>query len=174
MNKSPKSVSKHDILVINAAKWLLSRTNIVITEMAGIGEEADAIGFKNSYNTILIECKATRADFKADLRKYFRRDPARGMGSERYYLAPKGLIKANEIPDGWGLLEAKGEGGRVKVRKHGYRFTDRDIHKEMDMLVSALRRIGSKAVRGISAKVYTNETKNRCNIFVRRHNNIIP
>ena len=34
-----------------------------------------------------------------------------GLGSERFYFAPKGLISPDELPEGWGLLELKG--GRV-------------------------------------------------------------
>ena len=154
----------HNDLIKIAAKWLYSRANIIITEMAGIGEEADAIGFKNPYETILIECKASRNDFKSDGKKYFRREPSRGMGVIRYYLTPKDLINLDELPEGWGLLETTGK--KVRVKCHGHKFRERDINKEMQMLISGFRRIGQNPVNGISAKVYSYETKNRCTIGI--------
>ena len=53
----------------------------------------------------MVECKITRDDFLADRDKPFRQKPARGVGSERFYLTPPVLIKLEELPPGWGLLE---------------------------------------------------------------------
>lgn len=75
------------------------------------GEQPDAMGFRNG-TSCLIECKRTRADFLADKKKRFRINPGMGMGDWRFMLAPKGLIKTDELPEGWGLLEVS-EKGRV-------------------------------------------------------------
>lgn len=61
----------------------------------------------------MIECKASRSDFLADRKKKFRVDPALGMGDARLFLAPPGIIRAADLPAGWGLLVA--EGGRVRI-----------------------------------------------------------
>lgn len=72
------------------------------------GEQPDAMGFRNG-TSCLIECKTSRADFLKDRKKRFRIDPKLGMGDWRLYLAPKGLIKRMDLPEGWGLLETDGK-----------------------------------------------------------------
>ena len=101
----------HDELVARAARWLRDSRDcrIVLTEVGVCGvdtghEIPDAIGWRSPGNSILIECKASRADFRADQQKEPRRKPWRGMGRERWYLTPPGLIQPAEIPQGWGLL----------------------------------------------------------------------
>ena len=65
----------------------------------------DAIGWKGKCHSVLAECKLSRADFLADREKQWRTDPEVALGCERYYVAPRGLLRAEEMPDGWGLLE---------------------------------------------------------------------
>jgi len=71
------------------------------------GECPDVIGWRDGHS-VLIECKASRADFLADRKKCFRKNPALGMGDVRLYLAPAGVISVDELPTGWGLLVAHG------------------------------------------------------------------
>ena len=91
----------------------------------------DAIGWKKECHSVLVESKVSRADFLADREKSFRQKPELGIGCERYYLAPRGLIRIEELPAGWGLLEAWGrEIERVKpsaknLRSEG-RIPERD------------------------------------------------
>ena len=54
---------------------------------------------------VLVEVKVSRADFRADLAKPHRRDPALSGGTYRYYLAPAGLLAVDELPPRWGLIE---------------------------------------------------------------------
>lgn len=57
--------------------------------------------------SILIECKATRADFHGDKKKPFRQ-PGKwdiGLGQDRYYMAPPGVLAVDLIPEGWGFME---------------------------------------------------------------------
>lgn len=105
-----KAEVSHAALVKRASKWLeMRRCSVVICDGATtVSEMPDAIGWDSAITTILIECKASRADFLKDAKKPMRRYPELGMGRERWYLAPAGVIKASELPAGWGLLEATG------------------------------------------------------------------
>lgn len=98
----------HKELVMRAAKWLTNtrKCSVVVTEFvtSGIMESPDALGWKNARNTILIECKTSKADFNRDHDKPFRRFWEFGLGQTRYYLTPPGLITVEDLPDGWGLL----------------------------------------------------------------------
>ncbi len=69
------------------------------------GEIPDAIGFRASNwldGSVMVECKASRADFLADRKKPHREGA--GMGRWRYYMAPEGVIGQDELPARWGLL----------------------------------------------------------------------
>lgn len=110
------------------------------------GEQPDAIGFRSGVSC-LIECKTSRADFLADRKKRFRRDPTIGMGDWRFMMVPKGMIRVDELPEGWGLLEVSK--GRV-YKTHGWP-PNTIIHtskpfkgcrdSEIAMMYSALRRM---------------------------------
>jgi len=152
----------HEKLVKKARAWLFRRHGLVISEMASIGEQADAIGF--STHSTLIECKASRSDFLADSKKSFRRFPESGMGDFRYYFTPPGLIKVEELPSGWGLLELHGaKVFRIVEATH----IPKDHRTEIALLVSALRRVDGHAP-GVSVKLYFIETRNRAVILAER------
>ncbi|CAB3730700.1 hypothetical protein LMG1866_04613 [Achromobacter ruhlandii] len=71
-------------------------------------EVMDAFGVRSvgwETYSILIEVKTSRADFRADLAKPHRQDPAQSGGTYRYYLAPAGLVSVDELPPRWGLIE---------------------------------------------------------------------
>src|SRR5215472_2667088 len=108
----------HAQLVRLAEQWLRRyRCAIVLSEQScASGETPDVIGWKGKCRSVLIECKVSRADFFADREKPFRADAALGMGCERFYLTPAGLIKSDELPEKWGLLEAKGREVRIAVK----------------------------------------------------------
>lgn len=76
------------------------------------GECPDVIGWRDGHS-ILIECKVSRSDFLADKAKKFRAEPALGMGDARLFLAPPGVIRPADLPEGWGLLIA--DDGRVRI-----------------------------------------------------------
>ncbi len=64
------------------------------------------------------------------------------MGSERFYLAPAGVIRRDELPKHWGLLECKGREVTL-VAKPG-RIDQRSpvaLMKEMNLLLASLRRV---------------------------------
>jgi hypothetical protein len=59
--------------------------------------------------SVVVECKVSRADFLADANKPFRLKPEEGLGCERLYMAPQGIIPLEELPANWGLLECNKE-----------------------------------------------------------------
>lgn len=96
----------HTDLVERALKWLTASRGcyFAFAEKGYRNEAPDAIGWIGGWS-VLVECKASRSDFYRDRRKRSRIDGA-GMGQERYYLTPPRLLKADMIPEGWGLIEA--------------------------------------------------------------------
>lgn len=135
----------HSQLVRLAEDWLRKRyrCGIVLSEQScASGETPDVIGWKGSCRSVLVECKISRADFSADQEKLFRKQPENGMGCERFYLVPSGLIEKHELPPGWGLLECKGRqiSMAVKPRRQSQR-TGIGIQWEMNLLLASLRRV---------------------------------
>lgn len=133
----------HEKLVQRAVAWLRKYgCGVVLSEQScASGETPDAIGWKRGCHSVLVECKASRADFLIDRAKPFRHKPERGMGCERFYLAPSGLIQLSELPNSWGLLELRGREVHMVVPSSkklrgavGFRY-------EMNLLLASLRRV---------------------------------
>jgi hypothetical protein len=143
-SRTPESaLMTHAQLVEKAVRWLRGYgCGVVLSEQACVnGEMPDAIGWKHECHSVLVECKVTRGDFLADRDKPFRRKPERGVGSERFYFAPPALVKVEELPAGWGLLEYRR--GRIEMVQRsaknlrgaaGFRY-------EMNLLLASLRRV---------------------------------
>lgn len=133
----------HAQLVERAVRWLRSyRCGVVLSEQACVsGEMPDAIGWKRANHSVLVECKLTRTDFLADRCKPFRQKPEEGVGSERFYLTPSALLRLEELPPGWGLLEFRR--GRVEVVRHSAKNlrTAAGFRYEMNLLLASLRRV---------------------------------
>jgi hypothetical protein len=133
----------HAKLVSMAVRWLRRyRCGVVLSEQACVsGEMPDAIGWKRACHSVLVESKVSRADFLADRDKPFRQRPEMGVGCERYYLAARGLIRSEELPMGWGLLEVCGrEIERVKASAKNLR-SGIGFQNEMNLLLASLRRV---------------------------------
>jgi len=133
----------HAKLVSMAVGWLRRyRCGVVLSEQACVsGEMPDAIGWKKACHSVLVESKVSRGDFLADRDKPFRQRPEIGVGCERYYLAPRGLIRSEELPPGWGLLEVcGGEIERVKTSAKNLR-SEIGFQYEMNLLLASLRRV---------------------------------
>lgn len=133
----------HEKLVAMAVGWLRRyRCGVVLSEQACVsGEMPDAIGWKKACHSVLVECKVSRADFLADRGKPFRQLPETGVGSERFYLAPRGMIRVEELPAGWGLLEVNGrEIETVKKSARNLRSAT-GFEYEMNLLLASLRRV---------------------------------
>jgi hypothetical protein len=133
----------HPRLVALAEAWLRRyRCGIVLSEQGcSSGEMPDAIGWKGKSHSIVIECKTSRADFLADAAKPWRRDPAIALGCERYYAAPRGLIKPTELPAGWGLLEVHGRELKLVKRSSRKLRQPEGLMNEMNLLLASLRRV---------------------------------
>jgi hypothetical protein len=133
----------HDQLVDRAVRWLRSyRCGVILSEQICVsGETPDAIGWKQPCHSVVVECKVARADFLVDRDKPFRRKPEKGVGSERFYLAQPGLIKIDELPPGWGLLEYSR--GRIHMQHASARNlrTATGFRHEMNLLLASLRRV---------------------------------
>nr|WP_280971441.1 adenylosuccinate synthase [Cupriavidus gilardii]WDE72680.1 hypothetical protein [Cupriavidus gilardii] len=158
----------HAALCVRAVRWLQlteSRQGpgctIAVSECqaADAGEIPDAIGFRavgHELHSVVIEVKVSRADFLADAKKPHRQDPAAGMGEFRYYLAPAGLIRVDELPPRWGLIEVDGRALRVRaghvlarrLPENGYRrdFSAWSLpsnrERELALMVRLFARVG--------------------------------
>ncbi|HVO81142.1 MAG TPA: hypothetical protein VMT28_10445 [Terriglobales bacterium] len=133
----------HGQLVEHAVAWLRRyRCGVVLSEQAcASGEMPDAIGWKRACHSVLVECKISRADFLADREKPWRRKPETGVGCERFYLAPKGMIRVEELPSGWGLLEHHNRKVEMVQRSARNLRTDVGFRYEMNLLLASLRRV---------------------------------
>lgn len=119
------STFTHADLCALAVKWLKRNNSaggpgcaVALSECRSgyLGEIPDAIGYRASGHhdgTYVVEVKVSRSDFLADARKPHR--ISGGLGNWRHFMAPEGLIRVDELPTGWGLLEVNGR-GHVKRR----------------------------------------------------------
>jgi len=143
----------HKSLVDSAHKWVLKNAScgVAFKEVRAYtisGESPDVIGFGGWGRSVLVECKASLSDFYADKKKAFRKNPALGMGSYRYYCCPEGLINQNQLPEGWGLLYVN-EKGKCRCVFNPYKglpvnkgFSDsKCLESEHRLMYSMLRRI---------------------------------
>jgi hypothetical protein len=154
----------HDDLVKVAEKWLLGtrKCSFAFTELACLStsEIPDAIGFRDG-QSILVECKTSRADFFADAKKYFRRNSYMGVGTYRFYLCPEGVIKPEDLPEKWGLVWVNEKGKpRQVIGPKGNAWSsqqafhhERNLQAEWGMMASALRRLH---LRGVLPMIYDN------------------
>ena len=146
--KRKYDTKRHSELVDIAEKWLYSvGCSFVLKELTTMAEETpDDIGFREGIS-ILVECKTSKTDFKKDAKKIFRRGPKKGMGDHRFYLCPEGVIKPDEIPEGFGLIYVN-EKGKTKVIAGNTKNTQwykrpfiANKDNERLMLLSSLRRV---------------------------------
>ena len=133
----------HAQLVEKAVRWLRSyRCGVVLYEQACVsGEMPDAIGWKRACHSVLVECKVTRADFLADRGKPFRLKPEQGVGCERFYFVPAGLLRREELPEGWGLLEYSRGKIETKYPSAKNLRSATGFQYEMNLLLASLRRV---------------------------------
>lgn len=60
-----------------------------------------------------------------------------GLGKQRYYLCPSGLLHPQDLPEKWGLLWAHNRGITIKLSSEHFKH---DRTAEIRFLVSMLRR----------------------------------
>lgn len=150
----------HAALVTRAVAYLRNRRRCVlyVAECNVASEAPDAVGWTCHGECILIECKATRADFFADAKKPHRAGGA-GVGHTRYYLVPAGLVSVADVPAGWGLLSLKGRGLIETVRPE-----TRETHDEKTnaaLLLHLARRGCDYDPAALHAKIEATREKQR-------------
>jgi hypothetical protein len=130
----------HDWLCVRAYHWLLTsgecRWALRETGESKHGERPDALGWLRNRKSLLIECKATRADFHIDKKKVFR-DPDywdHGLGQRRYYMSTPGVITPEMLPPGWGLLICHRLKVDVAVEPLKIAFNERVLLNEIKLL----------------------------------------
>jgi hypothetical protein len=101
----------------------------------------DAIGWKRACHSVIVECKVTRSDFLADRAKPFRLKPDQGVGCERFYLVPAALVRPDELPVGWGLLEYRSGGIETAHPSAKNLRSASGFRYEMNLLLASLRRV---------------------------------
>jgi hypothetical protein len=117
--------------------------SIIASEVvSSAGDIPDAIGWQMG-RSVMVECKASRADFLADARKPQRR-AGTGVGEQRYFLTPKGLLSKEDIPAGWGLLEVDGKRAECVIRATRRELDLQGHVQEKLMLLSLVRRIRTR------------------------------
>lgn len=129
----------HADLVPRAVAWLrrAKRCSIVFSEMTtGSTEVPDAIGWRMGRSTV-VEVKVSRGDFHNEkTRKLTSRFADCGMGFQRYYMVPEGLLTPEEIPEWWGLVYALPKRKYEMVKEAPFR-EKYDHVSELQMLMSA-------------------------------------
>jgi len=130
-----------------------SACKVIITELSTDSLEVpDILGF-TSHTSILIECKTSLSDFNADKNKPFRKNGWLGVGVQRFYLSPAGLITKDKIPFGWGLLEAA-PNKKIKVIVNSEPH-ERNFQHEIEILLSVLCRLNVLDDGHVAIKKYT-------------------
>lgn len=103
-------------------------------------ENPDVWGFDGNYSAV-IEVKTSHSDFLADQKKWCRSKEAEEGGFQagnfRWYLCPEGVIKPDEVPEGWGLLYWNGK--EIKWIK-GAPKHENTSRSDLLILASLLRR----------------------------------
>ncbi|MDR2782552.1 MAG: hypothetical protein LBB48_01685 [Treponema sp.] len=141
--------------------------SVVLTELSTAtycNEIPDVLGFCPN-KSILIECKASLSDYRADQKKPFRMVSENALGLLRWYLAPKGLIPVQEIPEKWGLLEVLP--GRSIIAAKKAEPQGRGYESEITCLLSLLRRLDIAPDNHVAIKRYViSSNVNRATFFV--------
>jgi hypothetical protein len=121
--------------------------------------------------TILVECKTSLSDFRADKKKVFRFPtcPDFGMGDQRYYMALEGIIPENELPEGWGLVEIHSD-GKTYMKRPSKRW-EKCAKAEINLLVSVLCRLkiepeGHIAIRAFVDTFGGRPSKNKASVTI--------
>jgi len=141
----------HCELVEIGYKWVLKKCGFAFKELNVLnksGEIPDVIGF-NSDGSFLLEAKASRSDYLKDKNKLFRQMPELGMGDWRFYIAPRGLISKDELPENWGLIEVNEKGKAFTTYNpfgqgniyYLWKRCKKSVNDERQMMYSALRRL---------------------------------
>jgi hypothetical protein len=161
---------KHHQLVDRAWRYLVNsrRCSVTVREIGSGNEIPDVLGWYSRWASILVECKVTLSDFKADQNKSFRKqEDEAGLGNARFYMVPIALKEKvlPLIPDRWGLLVATEK--RILVEKESA-FFEKNWRAEMGLMNSILRRDSPlrKPLEGVLIDNYEDGHRSMGKIFV--------
>jgi len=140
----------HSYLVNAGAAWLKKKVELVFCELVvgSVSEQPDVIGWSVRGTCTVIECKASRSDYLSNKNKCFERG-GYSVGSYRYFLVPKGIIKLEDLYPGYGLLELRlskhPRGHYIKILKQAphrkpWDGISRSALQERKMLITIARR----------------------------------
>ena len=143
-----KTDSLHYRLCCEGARWLRNRKNCeycdgrwkyVAVEVCVNGCENPDIWAFNGWSTLVVEVKVSRSDYLNDKKKVWQLPGNEEClaGNYRYYLTPKDLLTAEELPEGVGLLEYDGKHIVRTIRAKRHNISN---HADGIIMASILRR----------------------------------
>ena len=126
---------------------------LVLPEMKAAlrtNEIPDIIAFRGGGETLLIECKTSRADYLADRNKPFRQNPETGVGLYRILISTENVVH-NDLYKNWEhiILDEKGNiktstlpnCGNMTLSSKAHKFQNRNQTGELALLYSYARRL---------------------------------
>jgi hypothetical protein len=133
------------------SRWLRNNGYLTFCESGAISynggcEIADVIGWNTKGISALIEAKVSRADFRRDKEKNFRKFADLGFGVLRYFAVPAGLVLPAEVPAKWGLLWCYENRIIVKTPPKPFDYTNAAI-AERKLLGALLHRVDADCRR---------------------------
>lgn len=97
-------------------EWAVFRE--LATETAGRGRTLDLFAINcwpsSGFRAVAYEVKVSRSDFMREIADPSKRAPAEKLAGECYFATPPGLVRPDEVPEGWGLVECGGGGAKVR------------------------------------------------------------
>lgn len=145
-----KTNSLHHTMCLEAAKHLINGGfegwngyKYVAVELLTYGSEDPDVWGTNGAGTAVVEVKTSRADFLRERKKKCRQNPIEGMGNFRWYYALEGIIKEEELPENWGLVEADESGKMVRLVRIA-KYQESASLGNISVLCSIMRREGIK------------------------------
>lgn len=86
------------------------------------------------FRRIIYEIKVSRGDFVKELNNLEKRLPAEQIAHECWFAMPVGLVKPDEVPEGWGLVEQIKNGMRAK--KQAKQRNPKDLSEKFFMMLA--------------------------------------
>jgi len=150
----------HAELIERGVDWLkrqrgqLYSSQVILTEFHSFASEIpDIIGFSH-HNTVVIECKTSLSDFRADQKKEHRHPLVKSkLGNHRFYLCPANLIAPDLIPEGWGLLYC--HPGKITTEIPAPRHDEPEVREEEYLVLYSIARRAEK--RGMMPSIVGEE-----------------
>ena len=154
----------HSRLCDVAAVWLSGKWSCAVVAVEprawAVQEQPDAFGWDIQGVSHLVEVKVSIGDFMADVYKPHR--GMGGMGTFRWYLAPRGVIPVEKLPPYWGLATVSKTMKRVTIERPAWDrpFTDTRARIEAGLLACLVRRshdyknvlrVDEKTLQGMAA-----------------------